>query len=53
MKYFSCTDAPIEIYGVEVIDPEQRIFWRLPDEESALVIIEMPTDGANDCTIRT
>ena len=37
MKYYNCTDVPIEIYGVEVIDPEQQIFWRLPDEESRLV----------------
>lgn len=37
MKYYRCTDAPIEIYGVEVIDPGQQIFWRLPDKESALV----------------
>lgn len=37
MKYYSCTDAPIKIYGVEVIDAANQIFWRLPDEESRLV----------------
>ena len=37
MKTYLCTEHPIEIYGLDVIDPEKEIYWRLPDEESAPV----------------
>ncbi|MDO4739405.1 MAG: SGNH/GDSL hydrolase family protein [Eubacteriales bacterium] len=34
MKTYSFTEAPIEICGLEVIDAENRNYWRLPDEET-------------------
>ena len=37
MKYYACTDAPIEICGIDVIDPDQKRFWRLADEDSSKV----------------
>jgi len=37
MKYYACTEAPIEICGLDVIDPENKRFWRLTDEDSAKV----------------
>ena len=37
MKTFFCTEAPVAIYGLDVIDGENKIFWRLPDEETSLV----------------
>ena len=37
MKTYFFTDAPIGIYGLDVIDSENRNFWRLPDAESAQV----------------
>lgn len=37
MKTYFFTDDPIEICGLDVIDRETSSFWRLPDEESALV----------------
>ena len=37
MKTYSFTDSPIEICGVEVIDKENKAYWRLPDEETQLV----------------
>lgn len=37
MKTFSAAEKPIEIYGLEVIDGDNGIFWRLPDDESAYV----------------
>lgn len=49
MKYYRCTDAPIEIYGLEVIDPDHGIFWRLPDEETALVGEEVRGRSKSAC----
>lgn len=37
MKTYQFTDSPIEICGLEVIDPVHKNYWRLPDEESAQV----------------
>lgn len=37
MKTYSFTDAPLEIFGLEVIDGETETFWRLPHEETVLV----------------
>lgn len=37
MKTYSFTDSPIEICGLEVIDAQNRNYWRLPDEETQLV----------------
>jgi len=37
MKTYFCTEAPVEIYGLDVIDSENKVFHRLPDEETALV----------------
>ena len=37
MKTFSAAEAPIEIFGLDVIDPESKAYWRLRDEESATV----------------
>ena len=34
MKTYCITDSPIEIYGLDVIDAENKNFWRLADEES-------------------
>lgn len=36
-KTYCITDAPIEIYGLDVIDAESKHFWRLADEESKTV----------------
>lgn len=49
MKYYNLTDAPLEIYGVEVIDRERGIFWRLPDEETALVGEEIRGRSKSAC----
>jgi len=37
MKTYALTDSPVEICGLSVIDPVQQHYWRLPDEESALI----------------
>ncbi|MBQ4090187.1 MAG: hypothetical protein IJC56_09985 [Clostridia bacterium] len=37
MKTYFFTESPIEICGLDVIDRENRNFWRLPDEESMQV----------------
>ena len=37
MKYYACTDAPFEICGLDVIDPAEKRFWRLADEDAAAV----------------
>lgn len=37
MKTYSFTESPIEICGIEVIDFENKNYWRLPDEETMLV----------------
>jgi len=35
MKYYAMTDAPMAIYGLDVIDPENHIYARLPEEDRA------------------
>lgn len=37
MKTYSFTDSPIEICGLDVIDAQNRNYWRLPDGETQLV----------------
>lgn len=37
MKTYAFTDAPIEICGLSVIDPEHQRYWRMTDEEGARV----------------
>lgn len=37
MKTYHITDEPIELNGLEVIDPANERYWRLPDDESARV----------------
>lgn len=37
MKYYKITEAPIEIYGLEVISPEDEKYHRLPEEETVKV----------------
>lgn len=37
MKTYKFTDKPFEIYGIEVIDPANHNFWRLPEDETAKV----------------
>ena len=29
MKIYKCTDSPIRLYGLNVIEPEKGHFWRL------------------------
>lgn len=38
MKIFKCTDLPIKLYGLNVIDPDKGNFWRL----SADIMKKMP-----------
>lgn len=37
MKTYQFTDAPFEVCGLDVINPQEHNYWRLPDEETKLV----------------
>ncbi len=37
MKYYSFTEAPIQICGLDHIDPANQNYWRMHDEDSAKV----------------
>lgn len=49
MKTYSITEKPIEIFGVEVIDEKEKIFWRLPHEETALVTENLCARSKSAC----
>ena len=37
MQFYSCFSAPFRVYGLDVVDTEKQNYWRLADEDSALV----------------